>query len=152
NGGAEAARSPGRSPLHSRKISNTWILGNCSPRSTHWAFESFYLMTMQAAASLAEKKSRPSVAWRPRRAPQPISGALHVEVLPAGAHAWNKWRREHPGVIPVLNDLKMTISDRQFGPVQGGPINLSRAELCRAQLDQATLVEANLMGALLTEA
>jgi hypothetical protein len=54
--------------------------------------------------------------------------------------------------VPVLNDLNVSITERQFGRVQGGPINLSRARLCRARLDQATLIEANLMGAELTEA
>jgi hypothetical protein len=73
-------------------------------------------------------------------------------VLRAGTRAWNAWRLAHPGVIPVLNDLDVSVTERQFGRVQGGPINLSRAQLCRARLDQATLIEANLMGAVLTEA
>jgi DnaJ-domain-containing protein 1 len=51
-----------------------------------------------------------------------------------------------------LDDLALSVGERQFGRVQGGPINLSRAEFRRAQLDQATLNEANLMGAVLTEA
>jgi hypothetical protein len=54
--------------------------------------------------------------------------------------------------VPVLNDLSVSITERQFGRAQGGPINLGRAELCRAQLDQATLIEANLMGAMFFEA
>jgi DnaJ-domain-containing protein 1 len=54
--------------------------------------------------------------------------------------------------VPVLNDLDVSVTERQFGRVHGGPINLSRAELCRARLDQATLIEANLLGAVLTEA
>jgi hypothetical protein len=109
-----------------------------------------------AAAALPDappaRKSRPSVAWRPRRSSQPTPALPHVEVLRAGAHAWNNWRRETPGVVPVLHDLSVSISERQFGPVQSGPVNLSRAELCRGQLDQATLIEANLMGAVLTDA
>jgi DnaJ-domain-containing protein 1 len=76
----------------------------------------------------------------------------HVEVLCAGPRAWNKWRHENPGIAPDLNDLKVSIIERQFGRVQGGPINLSLAELCRARLDQATLIEANLLGALLIDA
>jgi hypothetical protein len=83
---------------------------------------------------------------------QPASAARHVEVLCTGARAWNAWRLENPGIIPVLNDLNVSVAERQFGRVQGGPINLSRAQLCRARLDQATLIEANLMGAVLTEA
>jgi hypothetical protein len=73
-------------------------------------------------------------------------------VLRAGARAWNAWRLENPGIVPILNDLNVSATERQFGRVQGGPINLSRAQLCRARLDQATLIEANLMGAALTEA
>ena len=73
-------------------------------------------------------------------------------MLRGGARAWNAWRRAHPGVVPELNDLNVSVTERQFGRVQGGPINLSRADLRRARLDQATLNEANLMGAVLTEA
>jgi hypothetical protein len=73
-------------------------------------------------------------------------------VLRAGPRAWNAWRLENPGIVPVLDDLNVSVTERQFGGVQGGPINLSRAQLCRARLDQATLIEANLMGAVLTGA
>ena len=76
----------------------------------------------------------------------------HVDVLRAGPRVWNSWRRENPNVLPVLNDLDVSISERQFGRVQGGPIDLSLAELRRARLDQATLTEANLVGAALIDA
>jgi uncharacterized protein YjbI with pentapeptide repeats len=76
----------------------------------------------------------------------------HVDVLRAGPRVWNSWRRENPHVLPVLNDLDVSISERQFGRVQGGPIDLSLAELRRARLDQATLTEANLVGAVLIDA
>jgi DnaJ-domain-containing protein 1 len=81
-----------------------------------------------------------------------MSDLLHVEVLRAGAVVWNTWRRENPDVVPDLKDLKVSISERQFGRMQGGPIDLSGAQLCRAELDQATLIEANLNGAALTDA
>ena len=81
-----------------------------------------------------------------------MSDLLHVEMLRAGAVVWNTWRRENPDVVPDLEDLKVSISERQFGRMQGGPIDLSRAQLCRAELDQATLIEANLNGAVLTNA
>jgi uncharacterized protein YjbI with pentapeptide repeats len=55
-------------------------------------------------------------------------------------------------VLPVLNDLDVSISELQFGRAQGGPIDLSLAELRRARLDQATLTEANLVGAALIDA
>jgi hypothetical protein len=51
-----------------------------------------------------------------------------------------------------LNNLNVSISERQFGRAHGGPINLSLTELRSARLGQATLTEANLMGAVLTEA
>jgi uncharacterized protein YjbI with pentapeptide repeats len=76
----------------------------------------------------------------------------HVDVLRAGPRVWNSWRRENPHVLPLLNDLDVSISERQFGRVQGGPIDLSLAELRRARLDQATLTEANLVGAALIDA
>lgn len=75
-----------------------------------------------------------------------------MEVLRGGARTWNKWRRENPGVLPNLSDLKVSVIERQFGRVQGGPINLSLAVLCRAELDQATLIEAHLLGAVLVDA
>jgi DnaJ-domain-containing protein 1 len=81
-----------------------------------------------------------------------MSDRPHVDVLRAGPRVWNAWRRENPDVLPVLNDLDVSISERQFGRVQGGPIDLSLTELCRARLDQATLTEANLAGAALVDA
>jgi hypothetical protein len=81
-----------------------------------------------------------------------MSDLVHVEVLRAGPRAWNTWRRENPGIVPDLNDLKVSVSERQFARVQGGPIDLRQAELRRAGLDQATLIEANLRGATLIDA
>jgi DnaJ-domain-containing protein 1 len=81
-----------------------------------------------------------------------MSDMLHVEALRAGSLFWNTWRRKNSDVAPDLNDLTVSVSERQFGRVQGGPIDLSRANLCRARLDQATLIEANLNGAVLVDA
>jgi pentapeptide repeat protein len=96
--------------------------------------------------------NRLRLARRPIGRAQTTSVLRHAEVLRSGARAWNAWRRQNPGVVPVLSDLNVSVTERQFGRVQGGPINLSRAEFCRARLDQATFIEANLMGAVLTEA
>jgi pentapeptide repeat protein len=109
-------------------------------------------MKLQAAVVRPDRRDRPCPAWRPTRKAQPALASAHVDVLRSGVRAWNAWRRDNPGLVPVLNDLNVSISERQFGRVQGGPINLSRAEFRRARLDQATLVEANLIGAVLTEA
>ena len=107
---------------------------------------------MYATIAVSNKKTRPCVIPRAGRKAGPAACAPHVEVLRAGTRAWNAWRRDNPGIVPVLNGLDVSVGERQFGRVQGGPINLSRAEFRRAQLDQATLIEANLMGAVLTEA
>jgi DnaJ-domain-containing protein 1 len=81
-----------------------------------------------------------------------MSDWLHVEALRAGPLFWNTWRRENSDVVPNLNDLRVLVSERQFGRVQGGPIDLGRTNLCRAALDHATLIEANLNGAVLIDA
>jgi pentapeptide repeat protein len=107
-------------------------------------------MNMPASVGPQSKSARPCLVRQPRGGAQPAT--QHVDVLRNGARAWNAWRLDNPGVVPVLNDLQVSVTERQFGRVQGGPINLSRAQLRRARLDQATLIEANLMGALLMEA
>jgi DnaJ-domain-containing protein 1 len=107
---------------------------------------------MYPTVSASDKKTRPCVVRRPGRSAGPTAIAQHVDVLRAGPRAWNAWRRDNPGIVPVLDGLALSVGERQFGRVQGGPINLSRAEIRRAQLDQATFIEANLMGAVLTEA
>ena len=109
-------------------------------------------MQVHAKVVGSAKRNRPCLSRRSTRTSQPALASSHAEVLRTGVRAWNAWRRNNPGVVPVLHDLNVSISERQFGHVHGGPINLSRAELCRARLDQATLIEANLMGAVLTEA
>jgi DnaJ-like protein/pentapeptide repeat protein len=81
-----------------------------------------------------------------------MSDPLHVRVLRDGPRAWNAWRDANPGVVPLLDGLRISISERQFGPAQGGPIDLSLAELRQAELDHATLTDCNLTGAILTEA
>jgi hypothetical protein len=108
-------------------------------------------MKLQSDVAHSDKRSRLCFAPRPRKRAQPAPDSPHVEVLRAGVRTWNAWRRENPGIVPVLDDLNVSVTERQFGRVQGGPINLSLAEFRRARLDQATLIEANLMGTVLTE-
>ena len=109
-------------------------------------------MQIEANVVASAKRIRPCLSQQPFREWQPALASPHAEVLRAGVRAWNVWRREHPGVVPLLNDLTVPVTERQFGRAQGGPINLSRVQLCRARLNQATLIEANLMGAVLSEA
>jgi DnaJ-domain-containing protein 1 len=81
-----------------------------------------------------------------------MSNTLHLDKVRAGPLVWNAWRRENPGIVPDLNDLRIPASELQFGLVQGGPVDLSGTELRRAKLAHATLIEANLTGALLAKA
>jgi hypothetical protein len=109
-------------------------------------------MEAQPTVVHPHKRNRLRLVRRSTGRAQPASAGPHIEVLRAGARTWNAWRRDNPGVVPELTDLDISVTERQFGRVQGGPINLSRAELRGARLDQATLIEANLMGAILAEA
>jgi TIR domain/Pentapeptide repeats (8 copies) len=64
----------------------------------------------------------------------------HLAILKKGVAAWNKWRKQHPDILPdlsVANLLKADLSGT----------DLSRANLVRAQLGGANLREANLSGA-----
>jgi uncharacterized protein YjbI with pentapeptide repeats len=58
----------------------------------------------------------------------------HLAVLRQGMDAWNKWRKEHPDVVPNLCE-----------------VDLSRADLRRAHLRRAYLRRTNLSGADLSE-
>jgi hypothetical protein len=60
---------------------------------------------------------------------------------------WNAWRRQHPSIVPNLNRIFLSVSERQMGPMNGGPINLAAARLRRASLRFATLSGANFEGA-----
>ena len=57
-----------------------------------------------------------------------------------GVTAWNKWRRENPGISPILSDANL------------GDANLSGANLSGANLSGANLQEADLGGAVLSRA
>lgn len=81
-----------------------------------------------------------------------MSSSEHIEILRQGPRVWNAWRAENPSVVPSLNGISLSISDRQMGPINGGPINLSHASLCDATLYFATLSGADLRGADLTNA
>jgi hypothetical protein len=71
----------------------------------------------------------------------------HIDILRRGPRAWNAWRRQHPLAIPNLTKIRLSVSERQMGPMNGGPINLASARLRRASLRFATLSGANLEGA-----
>lgn len=68
----------------------------------------------------------------------------HLEVLRRGPKAWNVWRQDNASQIPDLDDLALSLGERQFGPINGGPINLRAARMQRAFLWSATLSGADL--------
>jgi uncharacterized protein YjbI with pentapeptide repeats len=81
-----------------------------------------------------------------------VGNRLHFEKLTENIKLWNEWRAANPDVVPDLSDAMFSLSQKQFGLINGGPVDLSAALLMRADLKNATLVEANLDGADLSEA
>jgi uncharacterized protein YjbI with pentapeptide repeats len=81
-----------------------------------------------------------------------VANSEHIEILLRGPRAWNAWRQENPSQIPDLDEVTLSLSERQLGPINGGPVDLSSASLRRASLRSASLTEANLEGADLSEA
>ncbi len=53
----------------------------------------------------------------------------HLEILKQGVEQWNKWRKEHPDVVPYLSEG-----------------DLAGAKLVEANLIRARLFRANLSG------
>jgi curved DNA-binding protein CbpA len=86
-----------------------------------------------------------------------VADAEDLEKLCQGPRTWNDWRAESPERIPDLRSLRLTLSQRQFGPSNGGPINLQDtdlegAELRHANLTGAQMAYANLVAADLVHA
>jgi uncharacterized protein YjbI with pentapeptide repeats len=76
-----------------------------------------------------------------------VANPEHVGILLRGPRAWNIWRQDNPSQIPDLDDVILSLGERQLGPMNGGPVDLSSASLRRAFLRSASLTEANLEGA-----
>jgi len=66
-------------------------------------------------------------------------------LIDGGVDAWNAWRKEHPGVVPNLEDATLMKADLAGGSGTG-------ANLYKANLKGANLYGANLQGANLREA
>jgi uncharacterized protein YjbI with pentapeptide repeats len=74
----------------------------------------------------------------------------HLAILKQGAEAWNRWRREHPGVRPDLSDVDLSgayLVGLNFGGANLTGANLSAAFLVGAYFGEADLAGANLVGA-----
>src|SRR5436309_3083992 len=90
----------------------------------------------------------------------------HVKVLKQGVMVWNKWRKDHPEVIPDLSRTNLRsagcldIVDLSGADLRGVDLGetylfgilLTNADLFRANLVGADLSRVNLEGAYLTEA
>lgn len=71
----------------------------------------------------------------------------HLVILEQGVEAWNKWRKENPGVTPDLWDANLKDRDLHgvnFTTTNLGEANLSHSNLSGAYFRSANLVEANL--------
>ncbi len=81
-----------------------------------------------------------------------MADSEHIEILRRGPRAWNAWREDNPSRVPDLDDVTLSLVERQLGTINGGPINLRSASLRRAVLRSATLTEADLEAADMSEA
>ncbi|HYO50531.1 MAG TPA: toll/interleukin-1 receptor domain-containing protein, partial [Chloroflexia bacterium] len=74
----------------------------------------------------------------------------HVKILKQGIDVWNKWREEHPDVVPNLN--RANLNETNLNGINLNEANLNGANLTDADLIGADLYRANLNGADLTGA
>lgn len=74
----------------------------------------------------------------------------HLKKLKEGIEAWNKWRRENPGIVPDLSgaDLRGTA----LTGINLSETDLEKASLIRAHLVGADLIRADFAGSDLSEA
>jgi hypothetical protein len=78
----------------------------------------------------------------------------HDARLREGAHRWNAWRGENPGIRPDLREANLTNADLSGANLSGADLirayligaNLSGADLSGADLFKADLIGANLSG------
>jgi uncharacterized protein YjbI with pentapeptide repeats len=69
----------------------------------------------------------------------------HLAILKQGVEHWNKWRKEHPGVLPDLDSANLWEAKLRFADLGGA--RLSKAYLRMASLIGARLANANFQGA-----
>lgn len=76
----------------------------------------------------------------------------HLKILYRGTLAWNKWREDHPDIVPDLNIADLWKADLQAVDLSKADLsgaNLSGANLTNANLNEANLTAVDLTGALL---
>jgi hypothetical protein len=84
----------------------------------------------------------------------------HVRIIKEGIPIWNKWRLEHPDIVPNLDGANLDGANLNGANLNGANLNranlnganLNRANLNRANLDGASLYGASLYGANLNRA
>lgn len=71
-----------------------------------------------------------------------MASSEHLKVLAQGVEAWNKWRREHPEILPDLTHADLTGADLSFAHLDGA--DLGNANLAGVRLNNITIRNANL--------
>ncbi len=72
-----------------------------------------------------------------------MADGFHEKKFREGVVAWNAWRKNCAYVIPRLEDVDLSLLERQLSPENEAPIDLIGACLDRANLRHATFIAAN---------
>jgi len=103
------------------------------------------------------------VGWKEERVIE-MADKAHLAILRQGVAVWNRWREEHPEIVPDLSegdlnpgDVSGTALELEAGSIRFlganlSGVDLSGTNLMSADLTQARLVKANLEGASLSGA
>jgi hypothetical protein len=83
-----------------------------------------------------------------------MANAEHVKIFKEGIPIWNKWRREHPEIIPDLRGSDLSGSDLRGSDLSGSDLrwsdlrgsNLSGSNLRGSNLSGSNLRGSNLSG------
>jgi uncharacterized protein YjbI with pentapeptide repeats len=74
----------------------------------------------------------------------------HLDILKQGVDVWNRWREEHPEILPDLSQAFLEGAD--LHKINLFNANLIEVNLSRANLNEADLFGTNLCGANLSHA
>ena len=74
----------------------------------------------------------------------------HLDILKQGVETWNRWRKEHPEILPDLGEAILNEADLSEADLSEA--NLKRASLRGVNLRRANVSGANLSRAVLKEA